>query len=460
MRGLKRFFSHWQNWLGFLLVLGFLFVALAAPILSPDDEKKPGPFRSVGRVTDYTPYPPSEIAPLGTLPGQVDVYHALISGTREAVGFGLMVALGSFAFGVLFGAVSGYAGGMVNSLMMRIADAFLTFPLLAGVAFLQQLVAVTIQAKGGIYYFDTASFGKVVLFLATPPAWVSFLLKVDPLLISLILFSWMPFARLVNTIVLTLKRTDFIQAARALGGGPLWIIFRHLIPNSIGPAVVMASRDVGNAVILQATFTFIGMGSNSPWGILLSMGRDWIIGPGGDIFAYWWVFIPATLAVVLFGISWNIVGDGLNDALLSTSRSGTRMPGTRKKKVDDGTSRAEKMPAPSTEDARNPLHGRQTSQSEPAVKASSLHDSTAVLLSAREALSRNELASALHAYHHLIQHNRLTDEILSDLARLAKKYPRDPQVWQTLGDALSRIGDAEHAAQSYAQARNLMNINS
>lgn len=313
MNGLQRFLARRQNWLGMIIVLAFASIAAAAPLLSPQDPENPGPFKRVGRITDHTPRPPSESAVLGTLPGQVDVYHVLVWGARDAVEFGLMVALGAFGFGVLVGAVAGYAGGAVNGLMMRVTDAFLTFPVIAGVVFLQQLVAITIQSMGGTYYFNSENFGRVVYFNFAPPAWANFLMHVDPLLICLILFSWMPYARLVNSLVMALKQADFIVAARALGGGPGWVIGRHLIPNSLGPAFVMPARDVGSAVILQATFTFIGLGGTSPWGILLSTGRNWVIGPGGNLLAFWWVLVPATLAVILFGIGWNLLGDGLTD---------------------------------------------------------------------------------------------------------------------------------------------------
>jgi peptide/nickel transport system permease protein len=125
----------------------------------------------------------------------------------------------------------------------------------------------------------------------------------------------MPYSRMINAIVITLKNTEFIQAARALGANPFRVIFRHLIPNSISPAIVLAARDIGNVVLFQATLTFIRIGGNSPWGELLSMGRNWVIGPNGNLFKYWWVFVPATLAVLLFGIAWNIIGDGLSDAM-------------------------------------------------------------------------------------------------------------------------------------------------
>jgi peptide/nickel transport system permease protein len=139
-------------------------------------------------------------------------------------------------------------------------------------------------------------------------------LSIDPVLIAFILFSWMPYARIMNSVVRRVRNMDYIEASRALGAGHARLIFRHLIPNSITPIIVMAAKDVGGMVLLQATFTFIGLGGNSPWGLMLVRGRDWIISPGG-ILTFWWVFLPATLALILFGIGWNLLGDGLNDAL-------------------------------------------------------------------------------------------------------------------------------------------------
>jgi peptide/nickel transport system permease protein len=84
--------------------------------------------------------------------------------------------------------------------------------------------------------------------------------------------------------------------------------------------IVLVARDVGGMVLLQATFTFIGLGGNSLWGMLLVRGRDWILGPGGNILTFWWVFMPATLALVLFGVGWNLLGDGLNEVLNPRTR--------------------------------------------------------------------------------------------------------------------------------------------
>ncbi len=142
----------------------------------------------------------------------------------------------------------------------------------------------------------------------------------DAVMIAFILFSWMPHARIMNTMVMRIKQTEYVQAAQALGAGHATIIFRHLIPNAIAPVLVLAARDVGGMVLLQATFTFIGLGGNSLWGTLLVRGRDWVIGPGGNILTFWWVFLPATLALVLFGIGWNLIGDGLNEVLNPRTR--------------------------------------------------------------------------------------------------------------------------------------------
>ncbi len=311
MRNLRRFFSRWQNWLGLLLVLSFALVAILAPLISPADPKSPGPFQRYPgfRITDRAPKSPDLAPPLGTLPGNLNVFHALVWGTRDALLFGLQVSLSTAIFGVLFGAGAAYTGGWINSFLMRIADAFLSFPTIAGIVLVNQLWLSVITNAGGVLYQGE--------WLTEPDQSARFVIwlieHIDPLLLTLILFSWMPYARITNIIVTTLKETEFIQAARALGTSPARIIFRHLIPNAISPAFVLAARDVGGMVILQATFTFIGLGGTSIWGTMLVNGRDWVIGPDGGILRYWWVFLPATLTLVLFGIGWNLLGDGLSE---------------------------------------------------------------------------------------------------------------------------------------------------
>lgn len=451
MRRGRRFLIHWENGLGLFLILIFLFGALFAPVISPVDAKEPGPFKHIGRGIDLTPRPPSKDAILGTLPGQYDVFHTLIWGMRGAMVFGLLVAIGSFSFGVFFGSVAAYAGSLINSLMMRVADAFLTFPTLAGVVFVQQLLGMWVNAMGGTFYFNIGTLGKVIYFNSEPTPLMNFLVnKLDPVMVILILFSWVPYARLVNSIVLTLKATDYVQAARALGGNSLWVIRRHLIPNSIGPALVLGARDVGSAVILQATITFIGLGGTSAWGTLLSMGRNYVLGARGSLLIHWWVYLPVTLAVILFGVAWNLVGDGLNDVLTLSSHS--ELPGLADSSESDG-------------EPVQPSSVEKPFSSTPQVIMSSTQDSKnaipknridPMLSEARKNVSSDDLPRAIHAYQHLIRRNRSVQEIVPDLAQLIKKHPRDPQVWQLLGDALACTGDREHAEQSYAQSRKLM----
>ena len=91
-------------------------------------------------------------------------------------------------------------------------------------------------------------------------------------------------------------------------------MIRHLIPNAIAPVIVMAAKDIGALVVLQTTFAFIGLGNSTPWATTLLAGRDWIYSPNG-ILTYWWVFLPITIALILFGIGWNLLGDGLIDAM-------------------------------------------------------------------------------------------------------------------------------------------------
>jgi peptide/nickel transport system permease protein len=313
MRSSNRFFSRWQNWVGVLLLLVYVVLAVAAPVLSPQDPKKPGAFLVKGRGNDTQPQPPSEKSPLGTLPGQVDVFHTIVWGSGNALTFSFTVVFFTALFGVTYGAVAAYLGGWVNDLLMRITDAFLAFPVIAAVVFFQQLVSMAVASFGG-YYINGAIYGMEG-YAGEPTPLLKLFNFIDPLMLSLILFSWMPYSRMTNAVVITLKNTEFIQAARALGATPSRVVFRHLIPNSISPAIILAARDIGNVVLFQATLTFIHIGGNSPWGELLYMGRNWVIGPYGRLFLHWWTFVPATLAILLFGIAWNIIGDGLSDAI-------------------------------------------------------------------------------------------------------------------------------------------------
>ena len=240
--------------------------------------------------------------------GKLDVFYTLVWGSRSALRFGLSAACFTAIIGILVGAISGYVGGWVKGLLMRTTDAFLAFPIIAGVVFFLQLLNLS----------EAFSNTQGVTMGGGPPPVnpiIALFELIDPVLLALILFSWMPYARMTYAQVLNIRQAEFVQAARALGAGSGRIIFRHLIPNSIAPAIVMAASQVGGMVLLQATLTFIGIPAGSEWGEILAIGRRWIIGPLNNPLGYWWVFIPITSALVLFGIGWNLLGDGLNDWL-------------------------------------------------------------------------------------------------------------------------------------------------
>ena len=310
----SRFLKHWQNLLGLGLVAFFVFLAVAAPYLAPiQDGEEYESYRLVRSLKGGLPFSPRPEAPLGTVAlgvggRQLDIFYTLVWGTRSALRFGLAAACFTAVIGVLVGAISGFVGGWVKGLMMRTTDAFLAFPIIAGVVFFLQLLnlseAYAFNQGVALSSGPTPVNPLVVLF-----GWI------DPVLLALILFSWMPYARLTYAQVLNIRQAEFVQAARALGAGSGRIIFRHLIPNSIAPAIVLAASQVGGMVLLQATLTFIGIPAGSEWGEMLAIGRRWIIGPLNNPLGYWWVFFPLTATLVLFGISWNLLGDGLNDWL-------------------------------------------------------------------------------------------------------------------------------------------------
>jgi peptide/nickel transport system permease protein len=309
----KSYFSHWRNWLSLALLAILAGMALAAPRLAPQENpNNPQTLQQVGRGTDSLPHPPSPQALLGTLSGQYDVWFTLIWGLRQAFQFGLIVTIITAIFGILYGGISAYFGGIVNNFMMRITDAFMAIPIIAIIVFIRQIIVILLNNLGA---FFAAYQGNYWYPQGANQTLQEFLIKIDPVMWSLILFSWMPYARLINASVLRLRKVEFITSARALGAGHLRILLRHMLPNAISPEIVLAARDVGGMVILQATFTFIGLGGYSPWGDLLSRARNWVVGPGGNPLVYWWTYVPATLLLILFSASWNFLGDSLNERL-------------------------------------------------------------------------------------------------------------------------------------------------
>jgi peptide/nickel transport system permease protein len=311
VRPLARFLFRPQNLLGLALVSLFVALAALAPSIVPwtDNISAPPNFRRIGRYNDMRPHPPSTEAPLGTLSGQYDVFYTIVWGSRTALRFGLLVTALTTVVGLVVGAATGYAGGRIQQLAIVVIDAFLAFPAIAGLCVVRYSL-FPIDITG-------APIGMHPVLAA---------LGLDPLMIAFILFSWMPYARIANASALRLRTIDYVQAARSMGASDWRVVFRHVIPNLIAPIVVLSAKDVGGTVMLGAAFSFIGVATDLPWGTLLALGRDWIIGPGGNLITYWWVYAPATLALLLFGAGWNLLGDGLNDLIAGRQAAGGAAP--------------------------------------------------------------------------------------------------------------------------------------
>ncbi len=310
--------TAWPGWFGLLLLAFFLLMAIFADVLVPNpDVYWPTSLSWRDDLHGYVPHPPGDQTILGTIAvrqkhNQMDVYSVLIRGSRSAIIFGLVTGLFTFLLGSLLGAISAAVGGVFDRLIMRITDAFLTLPVVVGVVIIQQIILMLKGFKSFSNVFIYLGLGQV----QEEPGFIAkMLLEVNPVLLAIILFSWMPYARMTNTMVLRIKKELYVTAARALGANQFTILFSHLLPNSLSPAVILLAKDIGGFVLLQSAFAFIGLGAESEWGSSLAYARDWIIGPGGNLASRWWVYLPVTLALVLFGIGWNLLGDSINRIL-------------------------------------------------------------------------------------------------------------------------------------------------
>lgn len=296
--------QRWNGRLGLAIILLFVAAALAAPRLAPaDTTDASNGLRLVPVPAGRAPNPPDAAYRLGTVPyghsnRQLDIYYTLIWGARAALVFGFSATLVVSIFGALVGAASSFLGGAAGRVILYVTDAFLAFPVIAGIVFFGQLLfPQSTAADPGLLRAGLLRLG------------------VDNVMLALVLLGWMPYARVIYADIERIRQVDFVIAAQASGSRPGRVILRHLIPNAISNVIVLATRDVSGLVLMQAAFSFLGLGGNSYWGELLMIGRSWILGTGGNPLKFWWVFLPVTAALVLFGIGWNLLGDFLNEYL-------------------------------------------------------------------------------------------------------------------------------------------------
>ncbi|KAB8141755.1 ABC transporter permease [Chloroflexia bacterium SDU3-3] len=255
--------------IGMVLLVFFLIVAVAAPLISPQDPLKQEIIQGLK--------PPSPAHLMGTDKLGRDILSRMIYGARISLFVGLSVVLVSSVIGTLIGLLAGYLGGWADELMMRVTDVFFAFPSL--------ILAMAIAGALGP--------------------------SLQNALIAIITVSWPIYARLVRGQVLTLKEQEFISAARAVGV-PQWrILLRHILPNSLAPLLVQASFDLGGSILSVAGLSFIGFGAQPPtpeWGVMISEGRNYLA-------TQWWLASFPAVAMLLVVASFNLLGDGIRDLL-------------------------------------------------------------------------------------------------------------------------------------------------
>jgi peptide/nickel transport system permease protein len=227
-------------------------------------------------IADLT-QPPSAAHPLGTDTVGYDVLGRLMLGGQSTLEVGLAAAVLSSLIGAVWGGIAGYAGGWVDSLMMRVVDSFLAIP---------PLLLMMILASA---------------YTPTIPV----------LIIVIALVSWLITGRLARGDALSLRVREYIQAARMFGAGKGRIIIRHIFPNIIGTIIVQTTLSTANAILLLASLSYLGLGPPPPatnWGEMLSNGLNYIYD------GYWWLIYPAGILIVLTVVAFNFVGDALRDA--------------------------------------------------------------------------------------------------------------------------------------------------
>jgi peptide/nickel transport system permease protein len=241
--------------------------------------------------------PPSAQHPFGTDTIGRDVMARTIYGGQISLMIGLLAVLIESVIGILVGALAGYYGGIVDSILMRITEAMLNIP---------EIFLLIVMAK-----FFGGEISEIDLFGRT------FSGSVVVIVLIIGFTSWMYLARIVRAQFLSLKENDFILAARATGTPTRDIIFRHILPNSIAPIIVTATLGIANAILAEAYISFLGLGVQPPtatWGNMLDGANNYLES------APWLWFFPGLL-ILMTVLSINFVGDGLRDALDPHSRA-------------------------------------------------------------------------------------------------------------------------------------------
>jgi len=280
---------------GMVVVIVLVLTAVLAPVISPHD--KAMQYRSATKAPPMSRIPTEEIENefRGVPPGQFrpartnlfilgtdkfgrDILSRILYGAQISLIVGVLAEIIAILIGVTIGALAGYFGGFLDSLLMRVTDTFFAFPSL--------LLAIGILAV----------FEKPGLFT---------------IFVALGVVGWTSIARIVRAQVLSVKEEDFVEAARAMGASDARIILRHILPNSLAPIIVVGTLGIAGNILAEAGLSFLGLGVQPPtpsWGIMLAEGRNLIESAP-------WICIFPGLAILFTVLGFNLLGDGLRDAL-------------------------------------------------------------------------------------------------------------------------------------------------
>jgi oligopeptide transport system permease protein len=295
----KRLFKNKLAVFGLIVLwLIVLFVAIGPSII----------YWATGFTADYIPkesdliksFPPSFEHPMGTDDAGRDLLARVLQGGRISLMVGIISTMVSLMVGVSYGAIAGYIGGTIDNIMMRIVDVLYSIPYIL-------IVIVLLSVFGG----------------SATPQWIKSLSEtfggagnqglsqIFLLFFALGLISWLTMARVVRGQILSLKNQEFVLAARATGVSLFGIIFRHLVPNALGPVIVYATLTIPSVMLTEAFLSFLGIGVQAPYASWGSLAADGI----KNIAIYPWqlIFPGVTMALTLFSL--NFLGDGLRDAL-------------------------------------------------------------------------------------------------------------------------------------------------
>jgi peptide/nickel transport system permease protein len=265
--GLLTFLENRAAIVGLVVVLFLLLIALGADVLSPAER---------GGLGAGSLRPPGAGAPMGTDDLTRDVFHRFVHGSRVSLLIGLLAAATSTLIGVSIGLVAGFYGSAIDDALMRFTEAIQITPRF----FLALVVAVV--------------FGASLINVA--------------LVIGLL--SWPAIARLIRAEVLSVREQEYVQAARAIGANNRVIMWRHILPNSTASAVVAGSLLISQAILIESALSFLGLGDpgKPSWGLMLNQAQPFIR-------IAWWLSLFPGLGIFLASLGFNLLGDGLNEAL-------------------------------------------------------------------------------------------------------------------------------------------------